>query len=225
MKSFVFSYIQGGLLPLGVDYITHVRRLSRRVLSRASLDNRFVVLQAPNRRYRILLVLLDATGARRTEAARIMVRDIDSQRMVIHSRHGKGAKDRDVPLSPELLEELRSWWRWKKPQGYLFPSTQGQLGTDQPISDKTVWHACRAAATRTGLTKKIHPHTLRHYAGSRNRRHTCSTLLRSVGAEFKVMPGADGPFVVAIHDRHLQSSRHASEARSASCGVVPGFSG
>jgi hypothetical protein len=41
-------------------------------------------------------------------------------------------------LSPKLLEELRSWWRWKKPCGYLFPSTAGQRGTHQPISDKTV---------------------------------------------------------------------------------------
>ena len=64
---------------------------------------------APNRLYCILLVLLYATGARRTEAARIMVEDIDSQRRVIHIRQGKGAKDRDVPLSPKLLEELRSW--------------------------------------------------------------------------------------------------------------------
>ena len=66
---------------------------------------------APNRLYRILIVLLYATGARRAEAARIKVEDIDSQRMVIHIRQGKGAKDRDVPLSPKLLEELRSWWR------------------------------------------------------------------------------------------------------------------
>src|SRR5258708_1427271 len=116
----------------------------------------------PNRLYRILLVLLYATGARRAEAARIMVEDTDSQRMVIHIRQGKGAKDRDVPLSPKLLEELRSWLRWKKPCGYLFPSTAGQRGTDQAISDKTVWNACRAAATCAGLTKKIHPHTLRH---------------------------------------------------------------
>ena len=96
------------------------------------------------------------------KSSQIMVEDIDSQRMVIRIRQGKGAKDRDVPLSPKLLEELRSWWRWKKPQGYLFPSTEGHRGTDQPISDKTIWHACHVAATRAGLTKKIHPHTLRH---------------------------------------------------------------
>ena len=87
---------------------------------------------APNRLYRMILVLLYATGLRRTEAARINVEDIDSQRMVIHIRQGKGARDRDVPLSPKLLEELRSWWRWKKPRGYLFPSTAGQRGTQHP---------------------------------------------------------------------------------------------
>ena len=117
---------------------------------------------APNRLYRMILVLLYATGVRRTEAARIKVEDIDSKRMVIHIRQGKGARDRDVPLSPKLLEELRSYWQWKKPRGYLFPSTAGQRGVDQSISDKTVWNACRVAATRAGLTKKIHPHMLRH---------------------------------------------------------------
>jgi site-specific recombinase XerD len=117
---------------------------------------------APNRLYRAILVLLYATGVRRAEAALIKVADIDSQRMVIHIRQGKGARDRDVPLTPKLLEELRSYWRWKKPRIYLFPSTSGQRGVEQPISDKTVWHACRAAAKRAGIEKKIHPHTLRH---------------------------------------------------------------
>jgi integrase len=102
---------------------------------------------APSRLYRMLIVLLYATGLRRTEASLIKVEDIDSKRMVIHIRQGKGARDRDVPLSPKLLEELRSYWRWKKPRGYLFPSTAGQRGVDQPISDKTIWNACRVAAT------------------------------------------------------------------------------
>jgi len=68
---------------------------------------------APNRLYRRILVLLCATGVRRTEAARIEVEDIDSKRKVIHIRQGKGARDRDVPLSPKLLEELRSYWQRK----------------------------------------------------------------------------------------------------------------
>ena len=114
----------------------------------------------PNRLYRILLVLLYATGARRAEAARIMVEDTDSQRMVIHIRQGKGAKDRDVPLSPKLLEELRSWLRWKKPCGYLFPSTAGQRGTDQAISDKTVWNARTLTLASEEFLRRFVQHVL-----------------------------------------------------------------
>jgi site-specific recombinase XerD len=117
---------------------------------------------APNRLYRTLLMLLYATGVRRTEASRLKVSDIDSQRMVIHIREGKGLRDRDVPLTPKLLEALREYWRWKKPRVYLFPSKLADHEVEQPISDKTVWNVCRAAATRAGIQKKIGPHTLRH---------------------------------------------------------------
>jgi site-specific recombinase XerD len=117
---------------------------------------------APNRMYRTLLILLYATGMRRTEASRVKVSDIDSQRMIIHIRQGKGLRDRDVPLTPKLLEVLRDYWRWKKPRVYLFPSKLGDHEVEQPISDKTVWNACRAAATRAGIQKKLSPHTLRH---------------------------------------------------------------
>ena len=88
--------------------------------------------------------------------------DIDSQRMVIHIQRGKGLRDRDVPLTPKLLEALRDYWRWKKPRVYLFPSKKSAPGVEQPISDKTVWNVCRTAATRAGIQKKLGPHTLRH---------------------------------------------------------------
>ena len=117
---------------------------------------------AANRTHRTLLILLYATGMRRTEASLLKVSDIDSQRMVIHIHRGKGLRDRDVPLTPKLLEVLRDYWRWKKPRVYLFPSKVGDPGIEQPISDKTVWNACRTAATRAGIQKKLHPHTLRH---------------------------------------------------------------
>ncbi|MFY9939982.1 MAG: tyrosine-type recombinase/integrase [Silvibacterium sp.] len=60
---------------------------------------------------RILVLTPYATGTRRAEVARLTVSDIDSQRMVVHIRGGKGRKDRDVMLSPALLEELRTYWR------------------------------------------------------------------------------------------------------------------
>ena len=77
--------------------------------------------------HRILLMTLYATGARREEVAHLKVSDIDSQRMVVHIRGGKGRKDRDVMLSPKLLEALRVYWRGlrRKPTDWLFPGNRG----------------------------------------------------------------------------------------------------
>jgi site-specific recombinase XerD len=99
---------------------------------------------------------------RRTEVSLLKVSDIDSQRMMIRVERGKGGVGRDIPLSPALLETLREYWCWKKPRTYLFASSEGQRGKQQPISDKTVWYACKEATRHAGLTKRVTPHTLRH---------------------------------------------------------------
>src|SRR5260370_32851060 len=99
---------------------------------------------------------------RRAERARLKVTDIDSQRKIIRVVAGKGGKDRDLPLSPALLEILREYWRWRKPRLYLFPTRTCHRRFDQPISDKTVWIACSEAARRAGISKHVTPHTLRH---------------------------------------------------------------
>ena len=113
--------------------------------------------------HRTLLMTLYATGGRRAELTRLKVSDIDSQRMVIRIQGGKGRKDRDVMLSPKLLEELRAHWcrLQRKPSSWLFPGNRDHRG-DQPIDTKTVWHACKQAAKRAGIKKDVHPHTLRH---------------------------------------------------------------
>lgn len=110
---------------------------------------------------RILLMTLYATGVRRSELTHLKISDIDSQRMVVHIRDGKGRKDRDVMLSPKLLTALRTDWRFYHRQSstWLFPSNYRK---DRPIDTKTVWHACQKAAQRAGLQKRVHPHTLRH---------------------------------------------------------------
>lgn len=112
--------------------------------------------------YYTILTVLYGTGMRRTEASRLLVSDIDSERMVIHVHQGKGGRDRDVPMTPNLLSVLRQYWLFKKPKVYLFPSPHREGGQEQPISDKTVWYAVREAAKRAGITKRIGPHTLRH---------------------------------------------------------------
>ena len=111
---------------------------------------------------RTLLMTLYGTGMRRAELARLKVSDIDSQRMIIRVVAGKGGKDRDLPLSPALLEILREYWRWRKPQRYLFPTRTCKGSLDHPISDKTVWIACSEAARHAGISKRVTPHTLRH---------------------------------------------------------------
>jgi len=114
--------------------------------------------------HRTILVTLYATGVRRAELANLKVSDIDSQRMVVHIRGGKGRKDRDVMLSPHLLEELRQHYRrlGRKPAEWLFPGGRWHTAAEDPITTKVVWYACREAAQRAGIRKQLHPHTLRH---------------------------------------------------------------
>jgi site-specific recombinase XerD len=111
--------------------------------------------------HRVILMTLYGTGLRREELCRLKVTDIDSQRMIVHVRQGKGNKDRDVTLSPRLLEVLRAYWKWRKPKTYLFPSLY-RKSPEQPIDSKTVWYAVREAARRAGIKKKVSPHLLRH---------------------------------------------------------------
>jgi len=113
--------------------------------------------------HRTLLMTLYATGLRRAELARLKVTDVDSRRMVVHVQGGKGRQDRDVMLSPKLLGELRQHWhRLKpKPSEWLFPGNRHHNG-DRPITTKVVWNACRNAAKRAGIKKRLHPHTMRH---------------------------------------------------------------
>lgn len=108
-----------------------------------------------------ILMTLYATGLRRAELCRLRVSDIDSQRMVVHVHKGKGNRDRDVPLTPKLLDTLRTYWRWKKPNDWLFPS-RGIPDATRPISTKAVYFVVQQSAKRAGLDKRISPHTFRH---------------------------------------------------------------
>jgi len=116
---------------------------------------------AGNLFHRAILMTLYSTGMRRAELMHLTADDIDSKRMVIRIRQGKGAKDRDVPLSPKLLETLKEYWLWRKPQPCLFPSNY-QVRKGQCISGKGIFEICRVCAQRAGIKKTVGPHTLRH---------------------------------------------------------------
>jgi integrase/recombinase XerD len=117
---------------------------------------------AGNLYHRTLLMTLYSTGMRRSELCRLKTTDIDSQRMIIRIRQGKGRQDREVPLSPKLLDTLRVYWRWMKPKTFLFPGTVNGRRADVPITSNVVWLACRQAAQTAGIKKHLSPHTLRH---------------------------------------------------------------
>jgi integrase/recombinase XerD len=107
---------------------------------------------------RAALTTAYAAVLRASEVAELRVEDVDSGRGVILVRHGKGAKDRNVMLSPQLLGILRTYWRLARPKTFLFPGRD-----DADSIDPTVLHAaCRSAVKAAGLTKRVTLHTLRH---------------------------------------------------------------
>jgi site-specific recombinase XerD len=109
-------------------------------------------------RDRLFVQVAYGCGLRLSELVHLRVGDIDSGRMVIHVRHGKGAKDRLVPLSRRLLEELRAYWRRYRPVTWLFPGER----PGQPISGSNMQRRFGQLVQRVGLTKHCSLHTLRH---------------------------------------------------------------
>lgn len=112
----------------------------------------------PHRGRRMILTTIYATGMRVEEATELGVADVDSRRMVILVARGKGRKQRLVPMSPVLLEELRSWWKTHRHPQWMFPGARSQ----RPMAPSTIQKACQAAVARGGLSKPATPHSLRH---------------------------------------------------------------
>jgi len=144
--------------PRMLDYIPQPKRPKTlpTILSQAEVA---ALLQAPRRlKTRAMLTTLYAAGLRVAALCHLQVTDIDSDRMVLCIRQGKGQQDRCVMLSPRLLALLREYWQQSKPRPWLFPGHQ----RTQPITRKTVYLLCREAGVKAQLGKAVHPHTLRH---------------------------------------------------------------
>lgn len=134
-------------------------RTPRKLPSILSTDEVVRFLEAvPSLKTRVALTTAYAAGLRASEAVSLQVADIDSSRMVLQVRHGKGAKDRTVMLSAALLAILRSYWRLARPAPWLFPGRS----PDKPIDVQVLHAACRSATKAAGLTKRVSVHTLRH---------------------------------------------------------------
>jgi site-specific recombinase XerD len=126
------------------------------VLSGREVQRLFENFRSP--KYRVAAMTLYGAGLRVSEACRLRARDIDSRRMLIHVRLGKGRKDRFVTLSKRLLDTLRVYWRVHQPEDYLLPGK----GLDGHVSPESVRTAVRRAAIDAGLRKRVTPHLLRH---------------------------------------------------------------
>jgi integrase/recombinase XerD len=128
-----------------------------------------------NVKHRAMLSAAYGAGLRVSEVARLRVEDIDSRRMVLNVRAGKGRKDRTVMLAESLLALLRQYWRAYRPRsGWLFAGDR----PDRHISSRSIQKVCRSAAVRAGIQKRVSVHTLRH---------SFATHLSEAGADLRVI--------------------------------------
>jgi site-specific recombinase XerD len=111
-----------------------------------------------NHKARTVLTVCYAAGLRISEAVALKPTDIDSQRMTVRVRQGKGRKDRYVMLSERLLETLRAWYRAARPKLWLFPGKPPH----RPITRDSIAESCERAHQLSALTKPVTPHSLRH---------------------------------------------------------------
>ncbi len=111
-----------------------------------------------NRKHRMVLTTMYATGMRLAEALALSINDIDSRQMSILVARGKGNKQRLVPLSQTLLQELRLWWRQYRSPRWMFPGSR----PDRPLGCSTVGRSWKRAVKRVGLRKPAGTHSLRH---------------------------------------------------------------
>lgn len=116
-----------------------------------------ILAACPDGRYRTMMTLCYGCGLRLSEVLTVRVADIDGERSLLRIEQGKGAKDRLVPLSPTLLDQLRTYWRLYRPSDWLFVGRTGE-----PLSPTGLQRAFTQAKRRAGVTKDGGIHGMRH---------------------------------------------------------------
>jgi len=182
-----------------------VVRQPRRLPAVLSVEEITLLLQAaPGPKYKAAFATAYGAGLRVSEVVALKVGDIDSERMLLRVEQGKGRKDRDAMLSPQLLELLRDWWVEGRrrgvllPRGWLFPGRN----PIEPLSTRQLNRAVHAAAEAAGIQKRVSPHTLRH---------SFATHLLEQDTGIRGDPGAARPCQARhhgpLHPRLQQKSR------------------
>lgn len=153
--------------------------------------------------YRVVAMTMYGAGLRISEACSLQVGDIDSKRSLIHVRHGKGGRPRNVMLGETLLRALRAYWTANRPpKPYLFPGPDPR----KPIEPRSVREAVAAAVATSGLTKRITPHVLRH---------SFATHLLEMGTDLRVIQALLGHRSIRTTTMYTQVSRaHLAKTKS-----------
>jgi site-specific recombinase XerD len=147
-----------------------------------------------NLKHWTMLATFYATGLRCNELRHLKAADLDSKRMVIHVREGKGGIDREIALSPALLQRLRVYFRWRRPVEWLFPSKQRPA---EPLDDGTIRTLCRNAGKRAGIGRPVYPHLFRH---------ACATHMLDAGADLRTIQVLLGHADIRTTARYLNVS-------------------
>ena len=153
-----------------------------------------------NLKHWTILATFYATALRCNELRHLKLTDLDSQRMVIHVREGKGGIPRDIALSPTLLERLRVYFRWRRPTDWLFPSKQRH---NEPLDDGSIRHLCRNAGRRAGIARPVFPHLFRH---------ACATHMLDAGADLRTIQVMLGHADIRTTARYLNVSLQRLQA-------------
>ena len=162
-------------------------------------------------RYKVCLSTIYSCGLRLQEGTHLQVADIDSARMMIHVRHGKGAKDRYVPLPQRTLALLRDYWKSHRHPTLLFPA-EGRdhcvlAQATEPMSKSSVQQAFRAALKQSGNNKAASVHTLRH---------SWATHLLEAGVNLRLIQewlGHNSPATTSVYT-HLTAKAEQLGARA-----------
>jgi site-specific recombinase XerD len=178
-------------IPERIAYAREPRKLP--VILSADEVVRFLEA-VPSLKTRTALTSAYAAGLRASETVGLKVCDIDSDRMLIAVRHGKGAKDRTVMLSPQLLNILRTYWRLARPRTWLFPGRD----ESKPIDVQVLYAGCRSATKAAGLAKRVSVHTLRH---------SFATHLLESGVDIRIIQVLLGHNSLATTARYTQVAR------------------
>ena len=155
-----------------------------------------------NLKHWTIIATFYATGLRCNELRHLKVSDIDSGQMLLDVREGKGGISRKIALSPTLLERLKTYYRWRKPTDWLFPSKQRH---HEPLNEGTIRTLCRNAGRRAGIPLLVHPHLFRH---------ACATHMLDAGADLRTIQVLLGHADIRTTARYLHVSLKRLHAAS-----------